>query len=226
MADYLEWPRDYLPPRNFKRGYVPFASSSVRRALSGRLGNRAGSSRAEWQPEFQKVRVSHSKRAAWWTLEGLISGDLLAVLVPYYHMGYYPKAGDVSEDFFDDDSSFDDGSGFVTTGTHVVVQAAAQAGATTIKVTKVCAGTILVGHVFSIGLHQYQVEQVIEQSDSDASLSITPGLRADVYPRDEVDFVFPAVKSRLFDPVALSLDWQRGRYAIASSIRFVEDTSP
>ena len=225
MVDYIEWPRSFVPPQHYNRGYNPFASGRTYLSLSGRFDAGLMASRGDWRPSFVDIPVVQ-KRSSWLALEGQISGRMKPVAVPYYHMNFYPKSGEIDEETkFSDSSTFSDTATFVTTGTHVTVKDAAAAGATTLTVNKIACGTIQTGHVFSIELHQYQVETVESQTDSEAQITITPELRSAVFSRDEVEFVYPFVKCRLIDPVSMSIEWTHGRWSFPT-VKFIEDTTP
>jgi hypothetical protein len=224
LTTYIEWPRCLIAARHFDRGFSPQSAGGAQLSISGRLNNGGVPGYGIWKPRFVETPV-HSQRNGFIALEGQILGRDLPVMVPYYHNGYYPKASDPVDVPFDDDATFDDGSEFVSLGTHVVASAAASAGATSLTVNKITCGTIQTGHVFSIGLHQYQVRTVTSQTDSAATFTIAPELRKAVLPRDELDFVYPAVKCRLIDPEGLSVVWQYNQWAFPT-IAFIEDTSP
>ena len=224
LPTYLEWPRDLIPPRHFDRGFSPQSAGGEQLSLTGRISNGGVPGYGIWKPQFIEVPV-FDNRSSLIAIEGQLMGRGIPVMVPYYHSGFYPKFGESQTGSFADGATFSDGSGFKTSGTHVVVKTAANAGTVRVVMTKIECGAIQSGHVFSVGLHQYQVRVVEEQTDDDATVIIAPELRADIMPRDEVDFVFPAVKCRLIDPAAFSVAWQYNVYAFPD-IKFIEDTAP
>ncbi|WP_298958365.1 hypothetical protein [uncultured Roseibium sp.] len=225
LTTYLDWPRCLLPARHFDRGLTPQSAGGNQLSLSGRLNNGGVPGFGIWKPRFLETPV-HRYRDSFIAIEGQVLGRALPIMVPYYHNGFYPKASEPEDVPFSDDATFSDGSEWLSSGTHVVVKTFAAAGTAQLTVTKIACGTIQTGHVFSIGLHQYQVRSVVDdQTDSEATFLIAPELRTDVLPRDEVDFVFPAVKCRLIDPSVLSVSWQFNQWAFPT-IEFIEDTSP
>ncbi len=225
LPTYLEWPRDLIPPRHFNPGFTPQSAGGNQLSISGRLNNGGVPSFGLWKPSFEEVPV-FDYRNSFIAIEGQVLGRNLPIMVPYYHNGFYPKASDPATATFSDDSTFSDGTSWVTSGTHVIVKTFAAAGATQLTVTKIACDTIQTGHVFTTGMHMYKVRSVVDgQSSTEATLIIAPELRADALPRDEVDFVYPAVKSRLIDPAGLSVAFQYNVYAFPT-FAFIEDTSP
>ncbi|WP_269581978.1 hypothetical protein [Roseibium sp. Sym1] len=226
VPTYIEWPRDLLPPRHVNPGFSAQSGGGQQLSLTGRLNNGGIPGRGIWKPTFIEIPVHEAVNLdEWMALDGQIMGRDLPIAVPYYHKGRYPKFGEIETCTFSDGATFDDGTEFISSGTHVIVTDFAAAGATTINITKIECGTIQTRDVFTICLHQYKVRSIVSQSTSSASITIAPELRADAFPRDEVDFVYPVVKSRLIDPEAMAIEFQYGDWSFPK-IEFIEDTAP
>jgi hypothetical protein len=226
MVAYLEWPHGLLAPRHYSSGLDPQETPEERMSLTGRLTNGAVPGLGIWRPKLVEIPVHQSLNLE--VYEGFVAqlhGRDLAVLLPFYHYGKYPKASDPSRMIFSNGQTFEGGAGFFASGTTALIAKKADAGGVFVSIKKVSCGKIRPGHAFSVGWHLYQVRFVQEQDDAAATVQIRPELRADVFIRDEVEFVRPVVMSTIVNGEAFNAEMQFGRYA-APSLQFIENTKP
>ncbi|WP_057465667.1 hypothetical protein [Pseudovibrio sp. POLY-S9] len=226
MVAYLEWTHGLLAPRHYSSGLDPQETPEERMSLTGRLANGAVPGLGIWRPKLVEIPVHKSLNLE--VYEGIVAqlhGRDVPVLLPFYHYGRYPKASDPSETTFSSGQTFEGGAGFFVSGTTALIAKKADAGTVFVCIKKVSCGKIRPGHAFSVGWHLYQVRFVEEQDGAIAKVQIRPELRADVYIRDEVEFVRPVVMVTVVDGAAFNVEMQFGRYA-EPSLQFIENTKP
>ncbi len=127
---------------------------------------------------------------------------------------------------FDDESLFDDGSGFYQSVIDYKVAAAAELRATTLVLTQNYGSDLRAIEFFSIdhlraGRRLYRITSAAK-SGSDFTCSIRPPLREAVAAGTEVDFDTPSCTMQMSGTNGLDLDVSRLGRANLSSAKFVE----
>ena len=201
----VSWP-DVLRPGRFYPGLDPLAATGGKAAVSGRVKNNAAPTLGIWRPVYGDILIwTAAQRSALAEFEVKVLGRDRPINVPYLHAGIGP---------------FVAGAATVTS-----VAADADAGDTSLSITKTAAGTLGAGHAFSIGTHLYKVHAVTAQDGASATVDIVPELRADIAAGATIRFDNPIVKCRLVDPRALSPDFDQA-YKARITLQFIEDTTP
>lgn len=211
------WP-DILRPQKIK---IDLAHRSLRgpTAQSGYtqvVSNSAGL----WTASYDSIPVYTSAMIRCWrALDSLIEGQLGIISIPAWDFPRSPNAiGELGLNIYsntphDDDSFFDDDSGYQSAWTNVSVGTAASIGATTVVLSKETASTLEPGHRFSINDRLYQIKSITSQDSTSATITIRPPLREAIVVGDRAEFDYPRVKVRLTDDKAMQLDLNYNGYA-------------
>jgi len=211
------WP-EILRPQKIK---IDLAHRSLRgpTAQSGYtqvVSNSAGL----WTASYDSIPVYTSAMIRCWrALDSLIEGQLGIISIPAWDFPRSPNAiGELGLNIYsntphDDDSFFDDDSGYQSSWTNVSVGTAASIGATTVVLSKETASTLEPGHRFSINDRLYQIKSITSQDSTSATITIRPPLREAIVVGDRAEFDYPRVKVRLTDDKAMQLDLNYNGYA-------------
>lgn len=221
----IVWPREELPPRapRFDPAYRNVSGAAARYGLDQVVASDAG----VWKATFSEIIVhqqSGKQRIELWdAIAGLVEGRANALLMPVDVSGRRPLPDGVADDDIDyeagiphdDDSFFDDDTGYLN-GWIEVTAAAALRRATTLVLTKTVCGTIRPGMRFSIEERLYQVKTVVSQTDSAATITINFPLRDAVAAGSRCEFARPVCRMRLITDGEMDLPLQLENYAFPS----------
>lgn len=221
-----DWPGNLLPEKvSFdQRGMTiagPLSLSGRTQTLASDTGFWVGSYKAVWAFEPAKVQTLRA-------LRGLVQGGSFPIRVPTFDYAQQPYVLDgaghpvIPADVgFDDDATFDDGTGFADQPIYVLTVGSALTGATQLTLDFKLSGSVGAGHLFSIGDRLYVIASIISISGTQYTVQIWPRLREDVASATEANFWFPICKMRLMSDAEMDLLLDRGRFG-QPDVAFVE----
>jgi hypothetical protein len=222
----LVWPRKLLPPQTPRPHFLshmnisgPVSQAGVSDVISGDAGF--------WRATYGSVIVTTRERVITWrAIAAKLQGRLNPILVPYCS-AYQPIVNDLVTDPVphDDDSYFDDGTGYIGSKTQVYLTADVAERAINCTVNVVVADTLQPGQVFSLGERLYQITDVVDVSDTIKQLTFLPPAREAVYADTELEFTNPVCRMRLATDDAMAVDLDMNRRGFPS-VDFVEDLAP
>ncbi|WP_245440276.1 hypothetical protein [Mesorhizobium sp. Z1-4] len=237
----LVWPRDELPPRNFRIDPSP---RNLRGPASIDGPSQIGASDAGlWVGQFTDIPVhqQHGKQRIelWHAIAGIVEGRLTPIVVPVFVAGRRPLPDGVIDADIDyevdlphsDDSYFDDDSGYETGWIEVSLSTSASRRATQVSVTKSLCGEIRSGMRFSVGavgsvsnpVRLYQVKRIVSQMVSAATFTIWPPLREALSSGARTEWARPHVQMRLASDNEMDLMLQPVGLADPPTINLLED---
>lgn len=177
-----------------------------------------------WKATFGNILIrGRTTRLVFRGLSTILEGRLTPILVPRCRGDQPVPAGAVDAGLYnqvthDDDTLFDDDTGYVG-GAIEVVSAGASAGAVAMYITVGNADDIVSGHDFSIGERLYRVYTY----DADTQLlTFRPPLREAVAFGAALNFDDPVCRMRLATDAEMDLDLSMRRFG-APTVNFVED---
>lgn len=155
---------------------------------------------------------SFDQHRAWDAINGLIGDGVTPIIIPGSNiLAPWPLDGQgnpirsVGDVFFDDGTTFDDGTGFYQPVIRIEAAGSASLRDRTLAINPLQCGPLRGGEPFSIvhpiaGKHRYRIVGI----DLDAgTISVDPGFRDDVSIGDELDFENPGSLMTLADPAAM-----------------------
>lgn len=175
-----------------------------------------------WVATYDSIPVYKSSMVRMWrALDSEIGGQRETISLPIWD---YPRAPGANDELgsnllgfgnlpHSDETLFDDNTGYQTAYTNVNVSAAASVGATTVSLTKVSKTLLEPGHRFSVNDRLYQIKRVTSQTNTAATVIVTPPLREALKVGDRAEFDYPRVLMRLTDDKAMQLDLNYNGYA-------------
>lgn len=227
MATQLyDWPSNLIPEKvSFdQRGMTlsgPLSLSGRSQTLASDTGYWVAAYKAVWSYEPAKVQTYRAVRA-------LLQGGSFPVRVPTFDYAQQPYVLDgsgrpvIPADLgFDDDATFDDGTGFGDPPIYVLTVGSAVVGATQMTLDFKLSGSVNAGHLFSIADRLYVIASILAISGTQYTVQIWPRLREDVASGFEVNFWYPTCKMRLMSDAEMDLLLDRGRFG-QPDIAFVE----
>lgn len=229
-ADVI-WPREALPSAS--RHFNPAERSIAGPATNEGLGQVSASDAGVWKVLVDKAVVKQKGGTRgillWDAIAGMLGGRTGTLLFPVHVTGRRPLPDGVTDTDInneaasphDDDSFFDDDSGYMNTWIEVSVQANAARRATTLILTKTLCGTIEPGMRFSIGERMYQVKRVTTQDSASATVVVNFPLREPVAAGGRCDFAWPVCLMRLMTDAEMDLD-PGPEKIVFPSVRLVE----
>lgn len=219
----IMWPIHVLRPTSVAFNIAPRSLASPS-SVSG-FGQVVSSDAGIWKITFGGLVIRNRQHVlAHRAIATLLEGRLNPILVPLCR-GYQPVPdGAVADGLYDevphdDNTFFDDESGYVGTVIDVVAAGNAAARAVSMNVTVNYAGDIEAGQHFSIGERLYKVRTF----DADTSaLTFRPPLREAVTAGARLEFDNPICRVRLAGDDAMDLDLA-GRKFGNPTVNFIED---
>lgn len=217
----IQWPRKLLPPQApmfHPRGMNisgPIADGAAD-VISGDAGF--------WVATFGSVVVTTRERIITFNaIASMLEGRLYPILVPYCH-AYQPVDDSAIHEAVphSDGTFFSDGTGYVGSGTSIMITADRPERAVTGSVTIIHGDTLQPGQVFSFDERMYRLSSVVYTSDTAANIKWHPPLREAVSAGAELEFTRPVCRMRLAsdDEMMLTLDMNRRGFP---TVNFVED---
>jgi hypothetical protein len=219
----IRWPDKVLRPQDVAFDLAPrsLAGPSSVSNVSQVVSSDAGIWKARFSNILVRDRASVITHRA---VAALLEGRLGTILVPLCR-AYQPVPDGAVEDGLydetehDDDTLFDDDTGYITTVIDVVASADAAVRASSMNVTVNNAGDILPGQHFSIGERLYRVRTF----DADTGdMTFRPILREAVTAGDKLEFDDPVCRMRLTTDDAMDLELTLRRFA-QPTVQFIED---
>jgi hypothetical protein len=167
-----------------------------------------------WVASLNDIQLWHREYALLWrATRQLANGGVGQVVVSRRdQLAPWPNGlTDYGAFAFDDDTLFDDGSGFDQPVIDVVVNAAAALRATTIALQLVNCGDLLGGEAFAIehptyGWRMYEIATVTDVSDGVVSVTFNPPLREALAGGEAVEFDRPRCLMKLVNSGAMDLN--------------------
>jgi hypothetical protein len=218
------WPRRLLVPRK-PPAFTPLARTTSGGATDSGLGQVIASDAGYWIATFKEVVVhdadGEQRILTWKAIEGMVEGRAYPLIMPVDVSGRRPLPvgvtdADIDEEEstpHDDDSMFDDGSGYLNTWIDVTAAKSAPPRATTLSLSKKVCGTIMPGMDFSISQRLYRIKKVLAQTASTAMVMINFPLREAVPMDSFCDFALPVCLMRLMTDDEMAIELETGRYA-------------
>lgn len=216
----LYWPRRKLcgPVRSI---------DPVFRNTSGGAGRGpvVASDAGVWKASFGSIpvlqRQGHDDIALWQAISTLLEGRAGEIAVPIETRGRRPLPAGVSDNDIDteeqvahdDDSLFDDGTGYVNSWIEAELAADAALRATTLSLAKGACGTLVPGMDFSIGVRLYRIRTVVAQTAATATVTINFPLREAAAAGMFCDFALPVCLMRLASDQEMDLAIERNKRA-------------
>lgn len=228
----MVWPRGILTPQGGKPPFLMTRTMAGATAISGRT-QIAATDAGVWMYELAGVPVLDRETVLTWrAIAVLLEGRLRSIDVPLeaYEGMFAPYADGLAfhallaEVPHDDESYFDDGTGYVGGIADVTLAADASLRATSAAVTIGYAPTLQPGQIFSIdhttkGPRWYQVRGWDEDS---GTLTFRPPLREAASSGDRLEFDRPTCRMRLASDDAMATDI-RPPVQSFPTVSFVED---
>lgn len=217
MAEYY-WPRGVLRPNNVQLT-LNERNLATSPAVSG-YTQVVSSGPPIWSATFGSIDLRTSnQRICWRALAALLEGRRNVIIVPFCR-GDQPRAvgADTETVPHDDDSPHNDDAPYSQKFNEVYLAASASAGAASLSLDIVVAGTIQPGNYFSINDRLY----IIRKTPTPTTIEIWPPLRTAVSAGDWVEFDNPTCRMRLASDQEMAVDFQRLRFGNAT-VSFIED---
>lgn len=221
-----DWPSNLIPEKvSFdQRGMTisgPLSLSGRSQVASSDTGYWVAAYKSVWAFEPDKVNTVRA-------LRGMLQGGSFPLRVPAFDYAQIPYPLDgaghaiiPAQTPFDDDATFDDGSGFDSYPVYAVTVGAALVGATQLVIDFKLSGTVNAGHLFSIGDHLYVIASQISITGTQYTVQIWPRLREAVATNVECNFYDPRCKMRFMTDAEMDLLLDRGRFGMPD-VAFVE----
>lgn len=220
----IRWPVGILPPRNVGFDLAPRSLSAP--ASIGGATQVVASDAGIWKATYGDVRVTGIDAVLTWrAIAALLEGRAGQVLIPLCR-GYQPVIRDPADLYdevpHDDDTFFDDDTGYVGATTFVHFASAAAVRAVSASVTIGYGGTLQPGQHFSVGERLYRLRSVSYVTGAQASITFRPPLREAVAAGTRLEFDDPVCRMRLASDAEMDLELQMRRWA-TPTLNFVED---
>lgn len=215
------WPINILPPRDLSVDIAP-RSLAGPSSVSG-FGQVVASDAGLWKIVYGSVPVLTEQRVkAWRAIDNLLEGRLNPILVPIERR-YQPYAA-ADEGLYeavphDDETYFDDGSGYLGMVIDVVAASNAAVRAVSMTVTVTYADDIQPGQHFSVGERLYRIRSFDEDT---GVMTFRPPLREAVSIGDRLEFDFPVCRMKLQTDSEMNLGLGYNRWG-TPSVAFIED---
>lgn len=217
----LYWPRRKLcgPVRSIDPVFRNTSGGGGRGPV---VASDAGVWKASLGPIPVLQRQGYDGIALWQAISALLEGRAGEIAMPVETRGRRPLPAGVSDDVIDaeaqtghdDDSLFDDGTGYVDGGIEVELAADAALRATTLFLAKGDCGTLAPGMDFSIGVRLYRIRTVVEQTAASATVTINFPLREAAAAGMFCDFALPVCLMRLASDQEMDLAIERNKRAL------------
>ncbi len=219
----IRWPVCILPPRNVSFDIA--ARSLAAPASIGGATQVVASDAGVWKATFGDIRVTGQDGVlSWRAIATLLEGRLGSVLVPLCR-GYQPVLQDPDALYdpvpHDDDTFFDDDTGYAGSTTSVHFASGAAVRAVSATVTIGYGGTLQPGQHFSVGERLYRLRSVVYANDTQASITFRPPLREAVAAGIPLEFDDPVCRMRLASDGEMDLELQMRRWG-SPSVNFLE----
>lgn len=216
------WPRKILPPQ---QPMFHFRAMNVSGPIADSASDVVSGDAGFWVATYGNVVVTTRERVLMFNaLAAMLEGRLNPVLVPYCSRPYQPvdDAATFDELPHDDDTMFADGTGYVGSGTRVLITADRPERAVTGTVDVTFGEMLMPGQVFSFGEFLYRLKFVSYTTPTRANIKWSPPLREAVVAGAELNFTDPVCRMRLAtdDEMMLQLDLNKRGFP---TVNFVED---
>jgi hypothetical protein len=224
------WPIDALPPRMPQCDIAP-RSLAGPASVSGK-SQVVSSDAGIWIASFAEIPVHADETLdrilCWRAIANLLEGRLNPILVPIVPRRSQPNQA-VAAEFglfdqvpHDDDTFFDDDTGYVGGANDVRLAGSVAVRAVTANVTINYGGTLQPGHDFSIGERGYRLRTVVYTSATTATITFRPPLRDAASLGDRLEFDEPVCRMKLAEDGGMNLPLDYGYWAFPT-VQFVED---
>lgn len=232
MVAAIIWPEKLLKPQkvNIDIAHRNLRSPSAASGFTQTVTNSAGL----WKITFGSIPVyTNNMIKAWRAIDALAEGQLNPISLPAYDFGRTPGSTDLYGRNvqsivcggvpFSDTSTFSDTSLFVSSYTNIMVATPATAGSTTVSMVKSKPYVAVEpGQMFSIDDRLYRIKRVQSQTDTTASVTITPPLREAIVESARCEFDKPRVRVKLLSDTAMSLPLDFNQQSFPD-LDFIED---
>lgn len=220
----IRWPEKLLPPQDVSFD-IAARSLAAPPSIAG-VSQVVSSDAGIWKATFANVRVvGQDAVLTFRVIATLLEGRMGSILVPLCR-GHQPVIRDPANLYeevpHDDDTFFDDDSGYVGSTTSVRFASAAAVRAVSATVTIDYGGTLQPGQHFSVGERLYRLRSVSFATDTQASITFRPPLREAVATGQRLEFDEPVCRMRLASDPEMDLDLRLRRFG-QPTVSFVED---
>ncbi len=217
----IQWPRKLLPPQ---APMFHLRGMNISGPIADGASDVISGDAPFWVATYGSIVTTTRDRVMTFNaIASMLEGRLYPILVPYCRM-YQPVDDDATYEPVphSDGTFFSDGSGYVGSGTEIIITGDRPERAVNGSVTIAYGDTLQPGQVFSFGERMYRTNSVIYTSESTADIKWQPPLREPVAAGDELEFTDPKCRMRLAsdDEMMLSLDMNRRGFP---TVNFVED---
>lgn len=221
----MMWPTQVLWPSGVS---LDLASRSLAAPASVSGASQVVASDAGiWKLTFRDLSIATDTQLACFRgIAGLLEGRLNPIVVPLFpherRLQPVLDAGFIAEVPHEDDTLFDDGTGYVgsTTSMHFAADVGVRAVSATVMIDY--GGTLQPGQRFSVGERLYRLHTVVYSSDSKASVTFRPPLREAVKSGTYLEFDEPKIRVRLATDGEMDLPLDHNVTGVIS-INFIED---
>jgi hypothetical protein len=179
-----------------------------------------------WMVDYQRIAIRNVDQAMIWAgMDARLEGRLNPVMVPFclgrrpYIAGVFEEAGHIPHD---DDTLFDDETGYYQPVINVTVGATAALRSSSIVLSINSGAVPTFGMFFQIGVRVYQIKSIISVVGAIVTVGIRPLLREEVLVGTQVNFDDPRCKMKLMTDEEMQIVFKLHRRA-SPSIRFIED---
>ncbi|TCU25282.1 hypothetical protein [Rhizobium laguerreae] len=226
-SDIIEWPGDLLVPGECRPNLVPFTRSGGRS-----LGGVQPSVRTDlgyWSIEYHDVPLYGADRMRTFeAIKDILSGSSGRIAVPIYapdrapFVDGIPAIPEVLP--HDDDTFFDDDTGYLQGGISIVSQGVTPIGVTVMQLRIIEGDAALSGTLFSFNHALYRIGQVIEVAGDMQTVRISPTVRELIPDGADLEFDRPTCLCNLVDDRGMDNGSNMIGYE-SVSVNFNEDTN-
>ncbi len=232
MADPIFWPGNILKPQTVSvdLAHRNLRSPSAANGFTQVVSNSAGL----WKVSYSDIPVySASMIKLWRAIDTLSEGQLNPISIPAWDL---PRSPGSTDDYgtnvrnivanpvpHSDGAYFSDGSGYRSSYTNIYVALGAIAGSTTVSLSKSLPVVSLEpGQRFSINDRLYQIQRIVSQDNSTATITIRPPLRRAILSGERAEFDLPRVRVKLTTDTSMFLPLNFNQQSFPP-LDFIED---
>lgn len=232
MADVIYWPGNILKPQTVSVdiAHRNLRSSTAASGFTQAVSNSAGI----WRVTYSDIPVYTKEMIKLWrAIDTLSEGMLNSISIPVWDLPRSPGSTDnygnnvanivKSHVPHSDGTLFDDLSGYQSSYTDIRINVSASVGATTVSMIKNAPNvSIEPGQRFSVNDRLYQIQKVVSQTNTTATVIVRPPLRESMTIGNRCEFDLPRVRVRLLNDNAMFLPLNFNQQSFPP-LDFIED---